>query len=116
MFVSRGGSRYDNLKLFKLIDQYPLTPVRKHLKKLTYVLDIPIWDNDITPRTVIKNPQKYKNHYNRIVNANLNYPIHINKDGTITDGYHRVIRALLLGDKTIKAYIVPQSIYRKAII
>jgi hypothetical protein len=39
----------------------------------------------------------------RIMKADLNYPIILDEDGEIIDGRHRVIKALYLGHKTIKA-------------
>ena len=39
-------------------------------------------------------------------NANLDYPIIINKDNLILDGVHRVLRAHLEGRTFIKAYII----------
>ena len=55
-----------------------------------------------SPLDVINNPKKYRDEYNRINEANLNYPIIISPNGHIIDGHHRIIKAYLLGKKYIK--------------
>lgn len=42
-------------------------------------------------------------HMKAINNANLAYPIILDEDGDIMDGRHRLMKALLNGEKTIKA-------------
>ncbi len=42
-------------------------------------------------------------HHEKILKADLNYPIIISEDGTIMDGIHRICRAYLEGRKTIPA-------------
>ncbi|MBL4887882.1 MAG: hypothetical protein JKZ03_05435 [Flavobacteriaceae bacterium] len=42
-------------------------------------------------------------HFRLVNETNLKYPIILSKDGRIMDGMHRVVKALLLGNKTIKA-------------
>ena len=42
-------------------------------------------------------------HIKRIENADLSYPVIQNPDGVIIDGWHRVMKAILNGDLTIKA-------------
>jgi len=44
-------------------------------------------------------------HVERCINADLNYPILV-WNGRIVDGCHRVIKALALGNKSIKARII----------
>ena len=39
----------------------------------------------------------------RVLNTDLNYPIILNEEGFIMDGWHRVTKALLEGRETIKA-------------
>jgi len=56
-----------------------------------------------SPMNVIKNPKKYNDEYNRIIESNLKYPIIIDKNNII-DGVHRLSKAYLLGKKKIKAY------------
>jgi ParB-like chromosome segregation protein Spo0J len=42
-------------------------------------------------------------HMKLVEETDLKYPIILSKDGLVMDGMHRVIKALLLGHKTIKA-------------
>ena len=42
-------------------------------------------------------------HMKAVQDANLRYPIILDEDGEIMDGRHRIMKALLLGKKTIKA-------------
>jgi hypothetical protein len=42
-------------------------------------------------------------HMNAVNNANLDYPIILDEDGEIMDGMHRVMKAMLTGQETIKA-------------
>lgn len=61
----------------------------------------PVWSytkpgtQEITPYDVIQNPKLSPNHYNRIINADIKYPILIH-NGTIIDGMHRLSRAYIL--------------------
>ena len=45
----------------------------------------------------------YLYHCNRIEKANLKYPIILDPTGFIIDGWHRVAKAILKGNTTIKA-------------
>jgi len=42
-------------------------------------------------------------HLNAVNAADLTYPIILNADGAVLDGRHRIIKALMLKEKTIKA-------------
>ena len=42
-------------------------------------------------------------HLKLIQESDLKYPIILSKEGRVMDGMHRIIKALLLGHKTIKA-------------
>lgn len=42
-------------------------------------------------------------HINAVNNADLSYPIILDEDGEIMDGRHRIIKAMISGEKTIKA-------------
>ena len=68
---------------------------------------------------VLKNPKKYKKEIDRINNADLRYPIIIDKHKNnyiIVDGVHRLIKSYLDNKKTIKAYIFPKDILKKFLI
>jgi len=42
-------------------------------------------------------------HINAVNNADLKYPIILDEDGEIMDGRHRIIKAMVIGEKNIKA-------------
>ncbi|WP_290735432.1 hypothetical protein [Halobacteriovorax sp. JY17] len=46
---------------------------------------------------------KVLEHYQKIQNANFDFPIILGEDGRIMDGIHRICKAHLEGKKTIKA-------------
>ena len=57
-------------------------------------------------------------HMKRIENTNLDYPIILDDRGYIADGWHRVCKAIIKGDTTIKAVRLetmpePDEIYKK---
>lgn len=61
----------------------------------------------IIPNEVISTQQP-KDHYLRILNADLSYPIIVYRDLAglqVVDGMHRLCKAKMLGNKTIKAKI-----------
>lgn len=64
----------------------------------------------------IKNPKKYKSDYERIKNADLKYPIIMTETGYIVDGAHRIAKAYLNKEKTIKVYIFDEKLMKKFII
>lgn len=64
---------------------------------------------------VINNPKKYKNEYKKITEANLKYPIIINKHN-IVDGVHRLSKSYLAGKKTIKAYVFDDKLLKKFLV
>ena len=45
----------------------------------------------------------YTKHIKRVQKADLSYPIIILEDNWVADGMHRVIKALMRGEETIKA-------------
>ena len=55
-----------------------------------------VWDAVTTPRQMAE-------HVKRVNNANLDYPIILDEEGFIMDGWHRVTKALVEGVPTIKA-------------
>lgn len=52
---------------------------------------------------VCENIREYAEHFKRVQEADLKYPVIIDEYGYIVDGWHRVVKALVLGKRTIKA-------------
>ena len=75
---------------------------------ITLAKDLPIMD---IPLEHINMRDKYDNltlrelagHMVAVNKADLNYPIIMDEDGEIMDGRHRLIKAIIQGEKTIKA-------------
>lgn len=59
--------------------------------------------NRYSPNDVLKNPKKYKEDYEKIMNADLSYPIITIADAYVADGIHRIVYAKQTNAKTIKA-------------
>lgn len=73
------------------------------LSKDFEVMDIPldhlnIWHNYETLKL-----RDMVMHMKAVNDADLSFPIILDEDGEIMDGRHRIMKALLLGKKTIKA-------------
>jgi hypothetical protein len=62
-------------------------------------LDIDIWFKEYQKPTVLN----VVKHCQRMLNANLDFPIIIAPNGLVLDGMHRIGKALILGHSTIKA-------------
>ena len=95
------------------------------ISDLMHVLDFKGW-GDINGKTysasdVLKNPSKYKNEIKRIKDADLNYPIIIQKTNTenkfiVIDGVHRLSKALLKNSLYINAYIFDKENMKKFLL
>lgn len=97
-------SRYN--KYTKKYDYWKATTLYSYIKKQKLqpfeipVASLPL---DYLPFT-IENLDDFIYQCKRVKNTDLKYPIVLDSLGTIADGYHRLAKALLAGDKTIKAY------------
>ena len=86
------------------VGNYPWSVVRLfELSKELPEMDIPLNHlntynkyGDMTLRDMIM-------HIKAVNNADLSYPIILDEDGEIMDGRHRIMKAILTGEKTIKA-------------
>lgn len=64
--------------------------------------------------STIQKKKKYSAHYQRMVNANMNFPIIIWKEkNLVVDGNHRLGNAYLNNDKTIKAFVFDNKLMKK---
>lgn len=89
------------------------------ISALTWLLDYPIWASDppeklydLSPAQVIDNLETYPKHALRIKEADTSFPLHVmywKERWAIMDGFHRLIKAHLAGEKTISVYEVPQT-------
>ncbi|MBI4451372.1 hypothetical protein HY642_05330 [Candidatus Woesearchaeota archaeon] len=87
------------------------------IKKLEWMFAIPFWSKgkgsyNLTPREVIKTPQKYKTEYRRVMKANLRYPLDVmfNKGRWLMlDGLHRVVKAKILEKDNVRVRKIPRA-------
>jgi hypothetical protein len=87
-----GFYAWDVDKLVALSQGFPVVEVElSNIKEL----DEPFKEN-LTGRSIAE-------HMKLVQETDLKYPIVLSKDGRVLDGVHRVINALLLGNRTIKA-------------
>lgn len=85
------------------------------INELLWHFDIPFWNYQgkeyvLTPNEVIENPIIYHEEYDRIMSADIQYPIDVMKNKgrlVILDGLHRLVKCKLLGYKKIKVRIIP---------
>jgi hypothetical protein len=78
---------------------------------LVWLLELPLWGwrgdpFQVTPNQVAADPKKYAVHYARVMWSDLDDPIVIaerNGRTVLLDGYHRLLRAVVQGQKTIPA-------------
>ena len=90
-FEDQDGCVYGSAKLIE------------HSKKYT-PFDLPLAGIDLRRGSWdINDLDDFIHHAKRCSNASLNYPIILDKYGTIADGCHRVVKAIVLGRETIKA-------------
>lgn len=59
-------------------------------------LDWAVWEHALTPREFLQ-------HYKRVQQADMSYPIILTPNGSVADGMHRLVKALLEGRLTIQA-------------
>jgi len=73
------------------------------LTKNFEVMDIPLTHINMYHTYSNISLREFVGHVQAVNEANLTYPIILDEDGEIMDGRHRLMKAILLGKKTIKA-------------
>lgn len=105
---------WDEQKVWKL--QYPIEQIS--IDELTWHFKVPfIWSKpngyyDVEPQEVLDNPKNHPEEYQRTMEADLSYPIDImycKGRWLILDGLHRLMKASLQNDKTVKVRKIPES-------
>lgn len=88
----RRGSTWNVLKLIEASKD--IEPFDFPLQGLD--ISVSVWGNDM-------NIKSFVYHGKRIINTSLKYPVILDDEGFICDGWHRVCKALLQNKTTIKA-------------
>jgi hypothetical protein len=52
---------------------------------------------------ILNNIQDFCAHYARVMDTDMNHPIILDSTGYICDGWHRLVKAIINGQETIKA-------------
>ncbi len=87
----RGGKRYRTADLVEMSKGLP-------------IFDMPLAGVDIQRQAwQINDLDDFIFHMNRCKNADLKYPIIIDNLGVICDGLHRICKAIVLGQTSVKA-------------
>ena len=73
------------------------------LSKNLEVMEIPLAHLNIYNKYEKLTLREMVSHIKAVMNADLSYPIILDEDGDIMDGRHRIMKALYLGEETIKA-------------
>lgn len=69
------------------------------------VFDLPLAGIDLSyiPWSNLNSVKNIASHFKRVQSANLEYPVILDDYGYIADGWHRIVKALVEGKRTIKA-------------
>lgn len=85
------GKRWNALKLIEHSKQFP-------------VFDFPLAGFDLTRKAWdISDVDDFIYHAKRCMDTSLEHPLIFDKWGVLADGWHRIVKAILLGRTTIKA-------------
>lgn len=87
------------------------------IQKLEWHFDVPFWNLNgnwytLTPRSVMNHPETFKKEYERVMGADISYPIDVMENKgrfVILDGLHRLVKCKLLGMKEVTVRIIPRS-------
>lgn len=103
---------WDEKDVWKL--DYPSQTI--NIKQLEWHFSVPFWDwengnYNLSPNQVIKDKEKYKEQYDRIMDSDIEYPIDIMENRgryVILDGLHRLVKCKILGYKKVNVRIIPR--------
>lgn len=119
---SNGHQIYSVDMMFAYLNNHPVTPIKVKVSDYWDVLKSNNWGDPVKNQLysafdTINYPQKYPKDYQRIMNAQLAYPIIIaQSNNQIVDGIHRLAKAYLNDQKTILAYIFNDQLMQKFVL
>lgn len=89
------------------------------IEELTWHLDYPFCSSDppsplfdLTPRVLMENPLLFPQHWRRVLDADLSFPIHMSRFGrrwVILDGIHRLLKSITTGRIVMECSLVPRE-------
>lgn len=88
-----------------------------NISELVWHFDVPfLWCGgekyNLKPWDTIRNPEKYKDEYDRTMDCDLSYPIDIMRNKgrwLVLDGLHRLMKAWLLKMDSVKVRKIPRA-------
>lgn len=91
------------------------------ISELEWHFDIPFWWTkdgyyDLCPNEVLKNSEKHKEEFERIMKSDLSYPLDIifwKGNWVLLDGLHRLVKAKQLEMRKVKVRKIPKSAISK---
>ena len=103
---------WDNTKVWKV--RAPVTEAA--LSELEWHFDIPfLWEGEgkynLKARDVLNHPHDHREEYDRMLRANLDYPIDVMENKgrlTILDGLHRLMKASMNGYTHVRVRVIPR--------
>jgi ParB-like chromosome segregation protein Spo0J len=103
--------------MFVWIARNKPTPVKLWVSDLSKHLEYQSWEDrdgvKYSAIDVIHEPEKYVEDMERILRADMQYPIIADSNGDIVDGMHRLTKAHIEGQETIDAYIFDCELMEK---
>jgi len=124
-YVDDEGNYFSVDMMFSFIEFFKPQVSKIKIDKLINDLYITSWsdednnpeeDNRISPMDVLKNPDRFPHHKKRIINANLDYPLIIQKQGEdfhIIDGNHRFAKLYMQKATVVNCYIFTEKLMKK---
>jgi hypothetical protein len=102
----------------KKVWELNIQPEDMDISELEWHFEIPFWSKpngfyDLKPQEVLENPEKYKKEHQRIINADMTYPLDImswKNRWLLLDGLHRLVKAKSLRLTTVKVRKIPASV------
>ena len=88
------------------------------LEELRWLLELPFWAVDgrpfrVTPASVAANPESHRDQWLRTMASDLRFPLdcYLGPGGRVTvlDGVHRLLKASVLGCRTVRVRIVSEA-------
>jgi len=117
-YYSDNKYMYSTALMFAYINLCNPKKNKLNVEDLKINLEYNCWENNVRPIDVlndIKN-KKYKNEVSRIKNANIKYPIIIEPNYNIIDGFHRYAKHIIENKKNINVCIIDKKTMKKFII
>jgi hypothetical protein len=94
------------------------------IRELEWHLDYPFLSSnppaplfDLRPRAVLDDPHEFAKHWDRVLAADLEFPIDVSTFGNrivILDGFHRLLKAINVGTVAMDCKFVPRQHIRTA--